>query len=347
MNNKLLNANSLNKIEMNNSDSIKRKMIMNFEKTNQAEKQAEEQNVMISDGDLNQLEKTNTPKELQDYFNAVKDDITESTQLTYLYDYIRLKNLLGTKTHISNLPQKKILDAIKKTDKAKRPLLNIALVLFKHKDKAHNRLLTYREELLNERDKNQSTKNKMIIENANTTYNDLMDTLNRAKKDDYILFYLLINYNLRNLDLINRLIINTDELENKDDENYILYEVDKATLTINDYKTKASYGTKEFEIDDEKFLKILHNKYEMGDEYLFNNRTGRPYKQNEMGKYIKSRFKVYLPLSNLSQSTIYKIIQTKNEESGDIKALMKMSKNRGHALLTNLTAYSSVDKSDI
>jgi len=352
MNNKLLNANSLNKIEMNNTDSIKRKMIMNFEKSNkdkpqQVKQMAEQQNVMISDGDLNQLEKTTTPKELQDYFNAVGEYLTESTQLTYLYDYIRLKNLLGTKTHISNLPQKKIIDVIKKTDKAKRPLINIALVLFKHKEKPQKMLLTYREELFNQQDKNQSTKNKMIIENANTTYNDLMDTLNRAKKDDYILFYLLINYNLRNLDLISRLVINTDELEDKDKENYILYDINNATFYVNDYKTKSSYGTKKFVIDDEKFLKILHHKYEDGDEYLFNNRTGKPYKQNEMGKYIKSRFKNYLPLSNLSQSTIYKIIQTKNEEDGDVKALMKMSKNRGHALLTNLTAYSSVDKSDI
>ena len=360
-NNKVINVNTgmyNKKIETNNTDDIKRRMMKSLDKQQQQAKQkqakqtqakqtAEEQNIMISDGDLNQLEKTTTPKELQEYFNAVKDDITESTQLTYLYDYIRLKNLLGTKTHISNLPQKKILDAIKNTDKAKRPLLNIALVLFKHKDKAHNRLINYREELFNERDKNQSTKNKMIIENANTTYEDLIDALNRAKKDDYILFYLLINYNLRNLDLISRLIINTDELDNKDEENYILYQVDTSTFYINDYKTKASYGTKKFEIDDEKFLKILHNKYEMGDEYLFNNRTGKPYKQNEMGKYIKSRFKNYLPLSNLSQSTIYKIIQTKNEEDGDVKALMTMSKNRGHTLLTNITTYSSVDKSDI
>ena len=147
-NNKIINVYTgmyNKKIETNNTDNIKRRMMKSLDK----QKQAEEQNIMISDGDLNQLEKTTTPKELQEYFNAVKDDITESTQLTYLYDYIRLKNLLGTKTHISNLPQKKIIDAIKNTDKAKRPLLNIALVLFKHKVKAHNRLINYREELFN------------------------------------------------------------------------------------------------------------------------------------------------------------------------------------------------------
>lgn len=352
-NNKVINAKSNpfnNKIEMKKqitTDDIKRNMMKSVDKIKQQAEETEQQNVMISDGDLNQLEKTTTPKELQDYFNSVKQYITESTEITYLYDYIRLKTLLGTKSHISNLPQKKILEAIKNTDKAKRPLLNIAIVLFKFKDKAHNRLITYRDELFKDMNKKQANKNETIIENANTTYDDLIDALDRAKKDDYILFYLLIKYNLRNLDLISRLVINTDELEDKDEENYILYEVDTATFYVNNYKTKDSYGAKKFVIDDEKFLKILHNKYEMGDEYLFNNRTGKPYKQNELGKYIKSRFKVYIPLSNLSQSTIYKILQAKNEKNGDIKALMKMSKNRGHQLMTNLTTYSSIDKNDI
>jgi len=338
----------LNKIDMEKANKLKRKMMQNLDNKQAEQTQAEEnpkENINMTDGDIKQLKTTKIPTELQEYFND-NDDITESTKLTYLYDYLRLKSLLGTKTHISNLPQKKVLEAIQNTDKAKRPLINIAIILFNYKDKQHTRLITYREELFNDMKNNQKTKNKKILENANTSYEDLMDALKRAKKDDYILFYLLINYNLRNLDLISRLVINTDELENKDEENYILYGIDEATFYINDYKTKTSYGTKKFKITDDKFLKILHNKYEDGDEYLFINRTGKPYKQNEMGKYIKSRFKQYLPLSNLSQSTIFKIIHNENKTNNDHEALRKMSKNRGQLMDTADNMYSSIENND-
>ena len=303
-------------------------------------KQTQEPN--IAEGDLHMLKKIKIPTELNDYFKA-NDTITETTRTTYKYDYLRLKTLLKTKGHISNLSQSKIINAIKQSDKAKRPLINIAILLFKFKNTPHKMLLSYREELFDERDNTQKTKNMKIINDANVTYDELLDTLNKATGDDYLLFYLLINYNLRNLDLIIRLALKTDKLENKDKINYIIYDFDEAELVINNYKTKDKYGTKKFIITDEKFLKILEYKITNGDDYLFNNRTGREYRPNEMGNYIKTRFKFYLPLSKLTQSTIFKIIHNKNESNNDYSALRKMSKNRGQLIDTADKQYGSIE----
>ena len=308
-------------------------------KQTQAE-QTEEPN--IGDGDLHMLKKIKIPNELNDFFKS-NDTITETTKTTYKYDYLRLKTLLKTKGHISNLSQSKIINAIKQSDKAKRPLINIAILLFKFKNTPHKMLLSYREELFDERDNTQKTKNMKIINDANVTYDELLDTLNKATGDDYLLFYLLINYNLRNLDLIIRLALKTDKLENKDKINYIIYDFDEAELVINNYKTKDKYGTKKFIITDEKFLKILEYKITNGDDYLFNNRTGREYRPNEMGNYIKTRFKFYLPLSKLTQSTIFKIIHNKNESNNDYSALRKMSKNRGQLIDTADKQYGSIE----
>ena len=309
----------------------------------QAEQVDQVEQTNIDDGDLNMLKNIKTPTELNDYFEA-NDNITNSTKTTYKYDYLRLKTLLKTKGHISNLPQSKIINAIKKSDKAKRPLINIAILLFKYKNTPHKMLLSYREQLFDERDNTQKTKNTKIINDANVTYDELINTLNEATGDDYLLFYMLINYNLRNLDLIIKLYLITDEIENKNDINYITYDIDEAELVINNYKTKDKYGTKKFIITDEKFLKILDYKLMNGDEYLFNNRTGRTDKSNEMGNYIKSRFKFYLPLSKLTQSTIFKIIHNKNESNNDYKAIKKMSKNRGQLIDTAQQHYSSIQE---
>lgn len=215
-------------------------------------------------------------------------------------------------------------------------------MLYKNKNNSNNRLVTYREKLYDEKNNNQADKNKMILENSNATYDDLIRALNEAKNTDYVLFYLLQNYNLRNLDLILKLITDKKELNKTD--NFLLLTQHQAIIYINNYKTKDYYGEKIFKITDEKFRNIIKLLIEMGNDYVLETRGGNPYNQNTMGKYIKARYKVYIDNSNLSQSVIYKIIQNKAEQDGNIKEIFKMSKNRGHLPQTALTSYSSINK---
>ena len=304
----------------------------------------ENENVSIPKNDDENILKVKSmydlPLELYELFNAL--NITEQTKTTYYNDYMRLKMMLKTKGHIGNLPQKKVLEVIQSTDKSKLPLLNIAIMLYKNKNNSNNRLVTYREKLYDEKNNNQADKNKMILENSNATYDDLIRALNEAKNTDYVLFYLLQNYNLRNLDLILKLITDKKELNKTD--NFLLLTQHQAIIYINNYKTKDYYGEKIFKITDEKFRNIIKLLIEMGNDYVLETRGGNPYNQNTMGKYIKARYKVYIDNSNLSQSVIYKIIQNKAEQDGNIKEIFKMSKNRGHLPQTALTSYSSINK---
>tara|TARA_R110002153_G_scaffold179870_3_gene333320 strand:+ start:2306 stop:3571 length:1266 start_codon:yes stop_codon:yes gene_type:complete len=295
-----------------------------------------------NDNVLNILQKKKTNSELMEFFKA-NPNITDKTKLTYHYDYERLKTLLNTKGHISNLSQSKILTAIKKSDKATRPLINIAIVLFKFKNKPHKMLINYREEIFTQQDGQQKTKNQQLIKDANMSYDELIATLNKSNGDDYLLFYLLINYNLRNMDLIIRLVTSASQLEDKDKINYIVYQKDKSTLVINNYKTSDTYGAKSFVIKDKKFLDILAYKTMNKDKYLFNNRKAKPYRANEMSNHIKTRFKHYLPQSKVTQAIIFKIIHNKNESNNDYSALKKMSKNRGQLIDTADKQYSSID----
>ena len=182
-----------------------------------------------------------------------------------------------------------------------------------------------------------------IIKNGGADYHDLMGALETAVGTDYLLFYLLINLNTRNNDLIMKLITNKEkDLINKED-NFMVVSKNKATFIRNDYKTAKSFGTKTDVIRDEKFQKFMLKEIMNGNDYLFVNNKKKPYKQTEIGKFIKSRFIKYLPDSNLSQAVIYKIIQNHAETNGNMKMLKNIADARGHNLETQLLHYSTTD----
>ena len=130
---------------------------------------------------------------------------------------------------------------------------------------------------------------------------------------------------------------------NKDD-NFIILTRNKTKYIRQDYKTKSKYGTKEHIIEDKKFIKILKNVIEdAGSETLFINNMKKPVLSNGMSKFVKQRFNKYIPNSNLTQATIYKIILQHHEDNGDFKAMRLIAENRGHNPTTQETAYSTIN----
>ncbi len=282
-------------------------------------------------------------QELQDFIYENDDKLNKQTIKTYINDYKRFRTQMNGRQNIYNLTQKEIIDIVSKSDFNKLALLNIAIVFLKWKNKEHNRLIKYRTDLQENKAEKQAEKNMEILEKSGADYHDLMGALNTATGSDYILFYLLIKLNTRNNDLIMKLISNKQKnLLNKED-NFMIVSPSKATFIRNDYKTAKSFGSKKDVIRDEKFQKYILKELVGGTEYLFVNNKLKPYKQTEMGKFIKSRFKKYLPESNLSQAVIYKIIQHHAEENGNVKMMKNIADARGHSINTQLTEYSTTD----
>lgn len=286
---------------------------------------------------------THKTQELIEFIADNEDELSKQTIKTYINDYKRFRTEMRGKQNIYNLSQKEIIDIVSKSDFAKLNLLNIAIVIKRWKNKEHDRLLKYRLDLQSNKQEKQANKNIEILKNAGADYHDLMGALETAVGTDYILFYILINLNTRNNDLIIKLITNKQKDELNKEDNFMIVSKNKSKFLRQNYKTAKSYGAKEDVIRNIKFQKFIIKELLNGNEYLFVNNKKKPYKQDEMGKFIKARFKHYLPDSNLTQAVIYKIIQNHAETNGNVKMLKNIADARGHNMETQLLHYSTTD----
>tara|TARA_B100000768_G_C11283661_1_gene380397 strand:- start:5401 stop:6342 length:942 start_codon:yes stop_codon:yes gene_type:complete len=290
-----------------------------------------------------------------EFAKSQEDKITKKTLDTYFNDYLRFRKEMKDKRTIYNTPQRDIKSIVQNTDYNKRALLNIAIVILKSKDKPIDMLMKYRDDIYNEKQTNQAEKNRNIIKNSQVSYDELISTITDERVGnyvitgiDYILFYLLINFNTRNKDLVIKVISNKNkkELLNKE-ENFIIVSPNKATLIRNDYKTKSSYGTKKDVIRNLRFNKYIKMELAKDNKALFVNNKNNPYKPYDFSKMISSRFQYYLPeATKLTQAVIYKIITANAHSNGDIKTMKKIADNRGSSLQTQMEQYQSNDYKD-
>jgi len=299
---------------------------------------------------------THKTQEWKEFEKFQYDKLTKKTLDTYKNDYKRFRNEMANKRNIYNLPQREIKSIVENAvglnangEKfGKLALLNIAIVLLKWKDKPTDLLTKYRTELQVGKNAVQTDKNKTIIENSGVDYHDIMGALDTAMGKDYLLFYLLINHNTRNKDLIIKVISNKNKKELLNDEdNFIVVSPNKATFIRNDYKTASSYGRKKVVIRDEKFVKYIKKELDIGNEVLFTNNKNQAYKPADYSKYISARFKKYLPdATKLTQAVIYKIITTHAHSNKDISLMKKIADQRGHSIEVQMRHYATIDFND-
>jgi len=282
--------------------------------------------------------------EWTEYSNAKKDELASQTLTNYFNAYKRLRSMLGGKRNVANFPQKALIEIIECSEFHKPTILNIAVIMKQYKSKPISKLLLYRDTLVSTAKAEQPSKNSQQIIHSNTTYDQLINALRDANGTDYILFYILINYGVRNADLIITSILSKDKKAklNKTD-NFIILSRNTAKYVRQDYKTAAKYGTQEHIIENQKFIKILKNVIADGNKNIFVNTMNKSIPAGDMSKFIKSRFNKYIPKSNLTQSTIYKIILQHFEQLGDLKAMREIANTRGHTPATQESEYSTID----
>jgi len=133
---------------------------------------------------------------------------------------------------------------------------------------------------------------------------------------NFVILYLLMNYNTRNQDLVLRVVKNESDLNEK--ENFLFIREKDIVYIRNNYKTKDSYGTKRDVIKAKKFFNAVQDV----DSLLIDN--------NNLDRQVKK------VTGGINQSSMFKIMIATNN---NLKSIVKASKNRGTKMETIGTNY--------
>lgn len=138
----------------------------------------------------------------------------------------------------------------------------------------------------------------------------------------YIVNYLLINYNVRNMDLNVKII--KFKKDAKAGGNYLIVRKKDILYVRKDYKTHAVYGDKEIVINSKKFRNAVEN---LDSEFLLpqNNNLARDVKKYTYDKHTESDY--------------LKIILSALDLNKDKAKIFEISKNRGTDIGTLLSTY--------
>jgi len=292
-------------------------------------------------------------------FLTSKQDLKENTKQTYLNTFKRLlfnvfKNnqkrylLARTQQEIIN-----IVDTLKDFNDDKKDVsynnkieyLKIFKYLLQFSNKKFDKVDKQLNIYFGLNEKQRPTKNKEILKDSNINFGELLQFLHKLKGQDYIIYYLLIQYNVRNADLIieytdDKQLINS-VLSGKEKKNIIYINDGVINYIRTDYKTASKYGIQQHQTKDEDLIKYLQEQ--TINEGLFKNTKGKAYKINEISNYIKAISNRLSKGANLTQQIIYKIIVEYFESENDYKRLKQITKNRGHSLDIQSKNYSTTE----
>jgi len=273
--------------------------------------------------------------ELENYITSMEGK-AKNTVRTYVSNYTRLRKSFDR--DIVDIPNMELIEHIAKQESSntRNGFITVAIQVKRMNNRDITDLTDYREtlkvSLVTEIKKKNTALQEILPEYSNLVeYTEsLFDT---GDYIGYVVNYLLLNYNVRNLDLDFKI---TTKLNEATDEqtNYIVILPSKVMYIRNRYKTKETYGTKTHKITDEKFMFAVKKIYQTikksdAEDYI------NPIIPNPatIGYRIQS-----LTYKSLGEGAYVKICI--NHFRDDIDALQRISENRGTSLATLLMDYN-------
>lgn len=269
--------------------------------------------------------------ELEMLIDSVKDK-AENTKKSYTTQYNKLFKLTGK--NIGETSEKKlieiVLDAPNKN--GQQALLNIAILVRRLNSVSTSKLENLREKNKNNIKSHIKEKNVGLIETL-PDYQDLVDYTDHLYSNnewiEYIVNYLLLNYQVRNADLVFDIVKLKRDTKNTE-KNYIWLTRSKAVFVRHQYKTSGTYGKKSNTITDPKFIVALKRimacqKYKEECGTIIPN-------ENQAGYYIKK-----YTYQQLGEVKYMKIII--NHFRNDLQKLKEIADNRGSSLTTIAESY--------
>ncbi len=251
-----------------------------------------------------------------------------NTIKAYTQQYKKLRKLL--EKDVIESSQDTIMDTVKayaENPNSRQALLNIGILIRQANKYAIDKLLAYRTKLTTLIKDSVKENNKQLQE-VLPSYEDLIEYLEKLSKSkkyrEYIINYLMINLQVRNEDLLFKIV------ERKKDTtdtnfNYIWLSPTKATYIRNVYKTAKTYGQKVNVITDKAFLSALRQ--------IIKKDTNLVPNEESLGYYIRIS-----TLLGMGEGKYFKIIVDHFRD--DFAKLKEISNNRGTALETIYESYN-------
>ena len=274
--------------------------------------------------------------ELESFQKTITDK-TQKTQLVYRQQYAKLHKLLGN--DISDASQDKLLKIVKDNIdnvNSQQAILNVAILIRKMSKLPSDKIVKYRESNKAEIDVKLKQANSNL--QGLPSYDELVDYTDSLyeKKEyvDFIINWLILNYYVRNKDLVFQIVPRKKDMVNKD-LNYIWIDVrsKKVVWVRNDYKTVKTHGVKKHIITDMKVwyaIKTLYYCQQRNDpDCIFIPN------ENQAGYYIKKS-----TYQSIGESNYIKIILNHHLENKNTEKLVEISESRGTNLQTLLTSYN-------
>jgi hypothetical protein len=267
-----------------------------------------------------------------DKFMKSVEDKSTATQKQYRIQYNKLYKLLDKP--VNETSENKILEIVKEQSNVnnQQALLNIGLVVRKLYGLSVKKLEDFREK--NKKTITADIKKKNVeLKETLPSYDDLIQYTEilweSSEWTDYIINYLLINYQVRNEDL-DFTIIKRKKDANDTTKNYIWLQSGKVTYIRNRYKTDKTYKKKVNVITNKQFITAIRRVLGCQDSEL---KCGIfiPNKSSIAYYIIKATYK------QLGEGKYVKIII--NHFRKNLDKLKEISENRGTSLNEILKSY--------
>jgi archaellin len=250
---------------------------------------------------------------------------SENTIKSYKLQYKKLSNLLDK--DVGEASQDKIIEVVKEheNNNGKQALLNIAILVRRLDGKSVVELEKMREKLKG------AIKTDIQKKNVNQDIVDYTQSLyDKSDWTNYIINYLLLNYNVRNKDLLFDIVRRKKYTKEDKTKNYMWLSETFVDYIRNDYKTAALYGQIVIRIKDKKFITAIRRVFAC---QRHNEECGVFIPtESQLGYYLKKA-----TLGGIGEAAYNKIII--NHFRTDIDKLKEISKSRGTSISTLLDFY--------
>jgi hypothetical protein len=259
---------------------------------------------------------------------------SKHTKDTYRIQYNKLRKMFDV--DIADVSQKKLIQIISQqtNPNQQQSSINIAVLVRRMNKLPTNELEAKREENKKEVVKQVKRVNESLVL---PTLNDLEEYLEYLYANnqwtDYIINYLLLEYQVRNKDLNFTITTRKKHMTDKN-KNYMWLDVKqkKALYVRRDYKTEKTYGEKQHVITDKEFIvalkRVLSCQKHNEDCGVFIPN------ENQVGYYImRATYK------GIGEGAYLKILINAHKNGGNIQKLKEISDNRGTDLNTLLSNY--------
>ena len=249
-------------------------------------------------------------------------NVKEPTKKQYIKHY---QKCIEINIHYSEKHNEiiKKLDTLENLEEKLR-LLNIIYILRNAFEYPLDEIRRYRHLLFNERRETKSETNRKNEEEGLFTFNEILEhrdgQLTKYNYKGYIITYLLIEYNTRNMDLD---LTITKKQPNDDNRNYLWVKKNDVLYIRNAYKTVQNYGDKQHLITNENFF------------YACTRLLGRNTEKNLLDTTNIAREVARETLGGIGQGRYLKIIL----EEADKHQIRFIQDNRGSNAGTLLDRY--------